>query len=82
MTGKGTACVSSDKSKQSSFKLAGLPVFIEPYCNGTKEGAGNTGALSMNSGQSPARPFTPKPLQLGPAQSCRHEPGTLTRIDV
>lgn len=36
MTGKRTACISSDKSKQSIFKLAGLPVLIEPYCNGTK----------------------------------------------
>lgn len=36
MTGKRTACISSNKSKQFSFKLAGLPVFIEPYCNGTK----------------------------------------------
>lgn len=38
MTGKRTAGVSRDKSKQSDFKVAGLPVFTEPWCR-DKEGA-------------------------------------------
>lgn len=36
MTGKRRLCISSSKSEQLGFKVAGLPASITPYYNGTK----------------------------------------------
>jgi len=55
MTGKGRMCISSNKSKQLSFKVAGLPASMAPYCNGTKP----VMAIATLGAAASFTPFTP-----------------------
>lgn len=71
---QGTAGVNSDKSKQPNFKVAGLPVFIEPCCSGTKRVLAIAALSRWIQGMS----IHSKATQLWAAQSCSPELGMLT----